>query len=225
MKLVALVSLLGLAGLAHADPAPGWNDVPALLASATAAADAELRACTKKLPVTIAITATRDSKTHATQVAMPIYGIGWRNFTAEERCLSAAIAKVSLPELPAGVERIMLGHTIAAAGAAAPATEKAFDDWRDPASAIATLIDAAHKKALAACSAKPRTTRLILDLRDGKTRVWLPAWQFHSGSGDGSTPRNEATIKACLTKAIASWKPPTLPHAMAELQLVVAPQR
>lgn len=220
--LIALV-LLGDVAAAAAAPAPGWTDVPALVASATAPVDAELRACRKKAPpFSIAMIAMRDAKTGATVVAMPMPPVGIRGFTPEERCLMAAIAKISLPALPAGVERVILGHTVVADGAAAAAPDKAFDDWRDLPAALAREIDEPRRAALAACDAKPRTVRLVLDLSHGKTRVWLPAWQFHSPSGDGSTPIAQQKIKACLTKAIASWKPPALPQDMGELELATS---
>ena len=125
--------------------------------------------------------------------------------------------------MPAEVERVILGHTIVAAGAAAPAIDKAFADWRDLPATLSTLIDAKRRAALAACDRKPRTVRVILDLSHGKTRVWLPAWQFHSDKGDGTTPPAQRPIKACLTKAIADWKPPVLPWSMAELELAISP--
>ena len=220
---LAPLALLVVGSTAAAAPAPGWSDVPALVASATAPVDAELRGCSKnKPPFVVALIATRDAKSGATVVAMPMPPVGGRGFTPEETCLMAAIAKISLPALPAGVDRVVLGHTVVADGAPAPAAAKAFDDWRDLPAALATVIDAKRRTSLAACDASPRTVRIILDLSHGKTRVWLPAWQFHSASGDGSTPKAQKRVKACLTKAIAGWKPPALPKAMAEIELAVA---
>jgi len=213
MRLVALFVLLWSVPAV----ADGWTDVPALIRSATAPVDGELRKCSKRLPNRIAMIATRTRA--GTAVAMPMPGVGGRGFTPEERCLMAAIAKVALPALPAEIERVILVHAITDA----PATpDKAFDDWRDPAATLATLIDAKRRAALAACDGKPRTVRVILDLRAGATRVWLPAWQFHSASGDGSTPPAQRRVKACLTKAIRDWHPPALPSAMAELELALA---
>ena len=111
-----------------------------------------------------------------------------RSFTPEETCLFAAVPKVTLPPLPTGFERVLLGHVVTAPGAAPPAVEPAFAAWLDPAATIAASIDAAHRTALAACDARPRTVRLVVDLRKRATRVWLPAWQFHSPRGDGTTP-------------------------------------
>jgi len=200
--------------------AAGWSDVPALVSSAMAPVDAELRACSKRLPRSIAVIASRNAKTGKTDVTLPIYGVGGRGLTAEEKCLTAAVAKVSMPDLPATIDRVIVGHTVYADGVKPPPDDAAFDDWRDPAATLAHVVDA---KALAACSAKPRTVRIIFDLTAGKTRVWLPAWQFHSPSGDGSTPPAEQKVKACLDKAIATFKPPVLPKAMGELEAAVTP--
>ncbi|HSD87853.1 MAG TPA: hypothetical protein VLB44_10080 [Kofleriaceae bacterium] len=217
---IALLALLVVGSTAAAAPAPGWSDVPALVASATAPVDGELRTCRKtKPPWSIAMIATRDPKSGATAVAMPMPPVGIRGFTPEEKCLMAVIAKISLPALPAGVARVILGHTVVADGATVPVAAKAFDDWRDLPAALATVIDAKRRTSLAACDAKPRTVRLILDLSHGKTRVWLPAWQFHAANGDGSTPPAQRRVKACLTKAI--WKPPVLPQDMAEIELAL----
>jgi hypothetical protein len=219
--LLALALALALVtATAHADTAPGWNDVPALVAFATQSVDKDLRACSKKMPLTIAMIASRDAKTGSTHVAMPDPGVGGRGFTPEENCLMAAIARISLPDLPASIDRIVLAHTVFADGVKPPPPENAFDDWRDPSTTLAKAID---PERLATCSAKPRTVRLVLDLRSGKTRVWLPAWQFHSPNGDGSTPPAEQKVKTCLEKVIASFKPPVLPKAMGELEVTLAP--
>ena len=152
---------------------------------------------------------------------MPLYGVGHRGPTPEETCLVAAIAKIELPPLPAEIDRIGLGFTVVAAGAPPMKHEKRFDDWRDPAATITMAIDATRRAKLAACDRKPRTVRLNLDLSKEKTRIWLPAWQFHSSTGDGSTPPAEARVKACMTKAIRGWNAPVLPKAMGEIQAAI----
>jgi hypothetical protein len=220
---VAVTAVVVTATHADAATAPGWNDVPALVVFATQSIDKDLRACSqKKPPWNIALIVTRDKKTGASNVQMPFPPVGIRGLTKEEKCLLATIPKIALPDLPAGIDRIIVAHTVVADGATAPAAEKAFDDWRDPAATIATFVDDTQKAKLATCDKKTtRTVRVILDLRAGKTRVWLPAWQFHSRSGDGSTPDHEKKVKACVNKVIAGWKPPVLPRAMAELQLAI----
>lgn len=208
-------------GSARAQPqGAGWTDVPALVASATAPVEAELRACATKLPRTVGLIVTRTKK--GTRVAMPMPPVGIRGFTDEERCLMKTIAKISLPELPAEIERVVLGHTIVAAGSPAPAADPAFPPWRDPGKTVATIFDDARRTALAACDREPRTVRVVLDLSHGKTRVWLPAWQFHSPTGDGTTPPAQRKVKACLTRAIRGIRPPVLPQRMGELQLALA---
>ncbi|NVB84906.1 MAG: hypothetical protein HOV81_41435 [Kofleriaceae bacterium] len=220
MRSVLVVLVICIAHAPARAQTAGWTDVPALVASATAPVEAELRACLKKLPASVGIIASRTKK--GTAVAMPFPNVGIRGFTEEERCLMKTIAKIELPELPAGIERIYLGHTVVAAGAPAPATEAAFDAWRDPGKTVATLFDDERRTTLAACDRKPRTVRLVLDVRRDKTRVWLPAWQFHSPSGDGSTPPAQQKVKACLTKAIRGIAPPVLPRMMGELELALA---
>jgi len=210
---IALLLLLW-SGTALADD---WTDVPALIRSATAPIDAELRKCSK-LPKRIAMIVAR-AKDGSTAVAMPMPPVGGRGFTKEERCLMDAIAKVKMPALPAEIDRMILAHTVSDAPVAADA---AFDAWRDPAATIATLVESKHRAALGACDRKPRTAHVMLDLSHGKTRVWLPAWQFHSSSGDGSTPDPERRVKACMTKAIRDWTAPVLPRDMAEIQLALA---
>ncbi|HUS28627.1 MAG TPA: hypothetical protein VMZ53_08960 [Kofleriaceae bacterium] len=224
MRVVAPVLLaVLLAAPASANTAPGWNDVPALIAFATQSVDKELRGCSKRTPPwDIALIATRDPKTGATKVAMPFPNVGHRGFTAEEKCLMAAVPKIALPDLPAGIDRIVVGHTVVADGATAPSPDKAFDTWKDPAATLASFVDDKAKASLAACDKKARTVRVILDLSHGKTRVWLPAWQFHSAKGDGSTPAAEAKVKACVNKVIATWKPTPLPKQMAEMQLAIS---
>jgi hypothetical protein len=216
------LAVFALSTSAEANTAPDWNDVPALVAFATQSVDKDLRACVKKVPKQLALIATRDPKTGATKVAMPFPPVGGRGFTAEEKCLMATIPKIALPDLPAGIDRIIVGHTVLADGATPAAPDKAFDTWKDPATAVAAFVDDKAKASLAACDKKARTVRVILDLSHGKTRVWLPAWQFHSAKGDGTTPAAEARVKACINKVIATWKPLPLPAAMAEMQLAIA---
>jgi hypothetical protein len=213
MRFALLLLLLTSTG--HADD---WRDVPALVRSAIAPIDAELRRCSK-LPKRIALIATR-TKTGDTAVAMPMPPVGHRGFTKEERCLMAAIAKVELPALPDEIDRMTLGYTVTDATAAPP--DQAVDAWRDPAKTLATLLDAPRRAALGACDRKPRTARLVLDLSRGKTRIWLPAWQFHAPNGDGTTPEAERRVKACMTKAIRDWRAPVLPRDLGEIQLALA---
>jgi hypothetical protein len=220
----AAVAVLALSTSAEANTAPGWNDVPALVAFATQSIDKELRACSKRTPPwNIALILTRDPKTGATKAAMPFPNVGHRGFTAEEKCLMAVVPKISLPNLPAGFDRIVVSHTVLADGATPAQPEKAFDEWKDPATTVASIVDDKQKAALGACDKKARTVRVILDLSHGKTRVWLPAWQFHSAKGDGTTPASEAKVKACVNKVIATWKPAVLPKDMAEMQLAITP--
>jgi hypothetical protein len=197
---------------------PSWTDTPALLDAALAPHAEALRACIDKLPRDIGFFASR-TKTNTTAVSMPLYGVGHRGPTPEETCLAGAIAKIELPPLPTEVDRIGFRYTIVTAGAPPAKHEKRFDDWRDPSATLATVIDAAKRASLGACDRKARTARLNVDLRSGKTRIWLPAWQFHSPKGDGSTPPAEAKVKACMTKAIRGWTAPVLPMAMGEIQL------
>jgi hypothetical protein len=214
MRFLALLALALIPRVAFADPT--WSDVPVLLDAAIAPHADALRACVKKLPHQLGFFATR-TKSGATAVAMPLYGVGGRGPTPEESCLVNAIAKIALPPLPADIDRVGFAYTLVAAGA--PLAKQSFDDWRDPAKAIAAAIDDTRRTALAACDRKPRTARINMDLTKGKTRIWLPAWQFHSPAGDGSTPAAEAHVKACMTKAIGKWSAPALPRAMGELQL------
>ena len=193
VSLARLATIVALAAAAlPADPAraraaPGWTDVPALVAHATAPVEDRLRACAgEDLPLEVELVATR-ARGGATRVSMPLPAVGGRGLTREERCLLEAIARVSLPPLPAGLERVALLHVVTAPGAPPPPADPAFDASRDPAAAVAGLLDRARRAALAACDRRPRTVRLVLDLRRGATRVWLPAWQFHAPSGDGTT--------------------------------------
>ena len=178
-----------------------------LLIATPAAADAweDLAKCSKA-GKRISILATR-TKDGSTQASMPIYGLGGRGPTAEERCLGAAVAKLTLAPLPGEIESVIVGHAI---GDPPPKLE----GW--------PTFDASQRAALAACDRKPRTVRLVLDLRANKTRVWLPAWQFHSPKGDGSTPPPERVVKACMTKAIRGWTA-TLPAGVGEIQIALSP--
>lgn len=213
MRLVVMLVVFGW--MPRADAQPSWNDVPAVLASATASVATDLRKCVKRVPKPIGLFATR-AKDGTTTVAMPLPGLGGRGPTPEDRCLSTTAAKIALPALPAEVERLGFVHTIDDA----PATP-AFGAWSDLVGTLAKVIDAPRRTALAACDAKSRTVRVVLDRRKNATRVWLPAWQFHSPRGDGTTPAAERKVKMCLSKAIADWKPPVLPAAMGELQLAI----
>jgi hypothetical protein len=223
MRLVACTAVMFLAtARAEANPnqGPGWEEIPAMLSGAID--DDALRACAKKLPITVSMVATRDPKTGATKVSMPVYGVGGRGFTPQEKCLVKVVAKIALPDLPPGVDRVVFGHDVLGANVIPPSPDDAFNPWRNLPPALASIVDDTAKTALAACDTKARTIRVILDLRKGATRVWLPAWQFHSAKRDGTTPNAEKKVKGCIEKVIATWQPPPLPQAMAELQLAIA---
>lgn len=223
MRAQPVVSLLvGVtsATAAHAEPAPSWQDVPALVAAAGGAVDQELRGCLQgKSTRTLSLVATRD-RAGTTHVEMPLPSyVGIRGLTPEDACLMPVAAKIAMPALPAEVDRVQFGYAVG--GAAVPA-DPAFAAWRDLGGALAKELEPARRAALAACSTTPRTVRVILDLRAGKTRAWLPAWQFHSPRGDGTTPPAEARIKACLTRVVAKWRPPVLPAQLPEIELAIA---
>jgi hypothetical protein len=208
-------------GRARAAAGASWTDTPALVARATAPVEDALRACVgARTPRAIELVASR-GRGGATRVSMPLPQLGHRGPTAEERCLTRTIARVRLPPLPPLVERLALLHVIVARGAPAPAADPAFVAWRDPGAAVAALLAHGRRAALAACDRGPRTIRLILDLRRGATRVWLPAWQFHSPTGDGTTPPAQRRVRACLRAAIPTWRPPLLPRAMGELEVAI----
>ena len=175
-----------------------------VLSAAPAAADPwrDLETCSKK-GKRISIVATRTKA--GTRAVMPTPHVGHRGFTPEERCLVKAVDKLTIPALPDEVDRVAVAYVI---GDPPPS----FD-----------IGDAAKvdRLALAACVRKPRTVRLVLDGVRGKSRVWLPAWQFHAPSGDGSTPPSEQRVKTCLTKAIRGWTH-SLPAHVGEVQLALA---
>ena len=219
---VSLLVVVTSAVAARAEPAPSWQDVPALVAAAAGAVDQELRGCLQgKATRTLGLVATRDRAGH-THVEMPLPEyVGKQGLRPEDACLMPVAAKIRLPALPAEVDQVLFGYTVGSAG---PTADPAFAAWRDLGGALAKVIDPARRDALATCSTKPRTVRIVLDLRAGKTRAWLPAWQFHSASGDGTTPAVEARIKACLTRTLATWKPPVLPAQLPELELAIRPR-
>jgi hypothetical protein len=213
--LILLGALTAWAPRVDADLA-SWKDVPALVAAATAHVDPALRACVKKLPLTIALIASRARG--ATHVMMPMPPVGIRGLTPQERCLLKTAATILVPPLPAEIERVVFGHTI---GGTVAAADQATEDWRDPEATLATVIDAKRRTALAACDAKPRTVRIIFDRGTRATRIWIPAWQFHSAARDGTTPPAQRRVKACITKAIRDWRAPALPESIGELQLAI----
>ena len=177
-----------------------------VLSAAPAAADAwqDLAQCSKPgKRISIIAARTKDG----TRMAMPMPNVGGRGFTREERCLITAIAKLPAPALPDEVSQVTVRYTI---GDPPPS----FD--------VAETVEVfAKRTALAACDRKARTVRLVLDVARGKPRVWMPAWQFHSPKGDGSTPPAQQQVKACLTKAIRGWTH-SLPAHVGELQLALA---
>ena len=135
-------------------------------------------------------------------VTMPFPNVGGRGFTDEERCLFGVLAKASVPPLPAEIEHLEVFHELG--------TEPVLGNF-----------PALDRDALHACTKQP--VHLIIDVRHGATRVWLPAWQFHSDTGDGTTPDNQKPIKACLTRAVARWKLPTLSKDLVELAVRIGP--
>lgn len=214
---MALGATVLAAGAAAAQPAPGWDDAPAMLAAAMAPLDADLRAClTTPGPRTITVIVSRD-RDGATVVAMPLpASVGHRGLTPEERCLLRTVPRATVPPLPPPLERIAFAHVIGGSAAADPA----LADWRAPATTVAAGLEPV-RGALAACDARPRVVRLIVDRRRARTRVWLPAWQFHAPSGDGSTPPRQRKVKACLTRAIRGVTLPLLPRTLGDLEVAV----
>ncbi|MBL8624320.1 MAG: hypothetical protein JNK64_23640 [Myxococcales bacterium] len=219
MRWLALIVLIAAAPAA-AQPAapPGWDDVPAMLDAALAPHADTLRGCLAGPPPrTIGLVAFRD-RHDRTAVAMPVLGVGYRGLTPEERCLGRAVAAIVVPPLPPTLAQVGFAYTITAAGAPAPALDPAFVDWRAPIATLTAGLDP-HVAAIAACDRRARTVRLNVDRRRDRTRVWLPAWQFHAPGGDGSTPARERTVKACIARAIRGVALPLLPRTMGELQL------
>jgi hypothetical protein len=219
---VVLLSALAPCAAAAPTTPPTWSNIPALLASATAPVAEQLRRCVgKRLPCKVSVLAMR-ARDGATAVRWPLPAtLGGRGMTPEERCLAKTIPLIKLPPLPADVARVGLLHVITAADAPPPPRDPAFDAWRDLRASLAAQLTPTRRTALAGCDRRPRTVRVMLDLRRGATRVWLPAWQFHSPQHDGTTPPAEQRVKACLGKVIRDWRPPPLPRAMAELELAV----
>lgn len=172
-----------------------WADIPALLTEAFAPVDAELAACMKK-PHSVGVAASR-ARDGTTTVFMPIYGVGHRGCTPEERCLSRVVARVALPALPPDVAELSFAWPMAL-------KDPAWDTWRD---ASGALLDHA---ALGACTRK--AVRVVLDLRRGKTTAWLPAWQFKA----------DRKPRACLVKALAKHELSPLPPGFG-LQLAINP--
>lgn len=207
------VALAASGSIAHAEPS--WADAATLVTAATANIDSSLRACTKKPPpFRVGFYATR-TRQGSTSVSMPIYSAGIRGISVEDRCLATAVAQLVLPQLPEGIDRIGLLHIVPADGAPTPDD---FSGWNDVPATLATIFTAEHRTAIAGCSKRSRTARFNLDVRAGTTTVWLPAWQFHSAAGDGSTPAAEQTVKRCMTREVVGWIGPRLPAAMGELQ-------
>ncbi|HEY4182919.1 MAG TPA: hypothetical protein VGM90_39115 [Kofleriaceae bacterium] len=203
---------LALPSVAHADA--DWSDTETLFGDAMAKVDPVLLACHKaKTPLRIPIAVVRDAKTGSSRAGMPLPAeVGILGLTPEDRCLMKESVAIALPPLPAEVEELWLGHTVGAA-------PSPFGEWRDLPAALAKLLDGDHRQALGACGAK--TMRLVLDERHGKTRIWLPAWQFHSASGDGTTPAAQQVIKRCLTRAISAWIAPAFPTDLGEIHLAI----
>jgi len=174
-----------------------WANTPALLAEAVAPVEASLTACMAKAH-SIGLYATR-RKDGSTEVFMPVYGVGGRGFTPEERCLMKVVATITMPALPAGIERV--GFTFPV-----DSKDSTWDGWRD---LTATLVDA---KLFAGCDRKARTVRVVLDTRKKHTRAWLPEWQF----------KGAPAIKACVTKALRTLpEPPAFPTGFGDIHVAV----
>jgi hypothetical protein len=174
-----------------------WANTPALLAEAVAPANADIQACMTK-PHPVGLLATR-SKDGSTQVSMPVYGVGGRGFTPEERCLMKAVASITLPPLPAGVERF--GFTIPI-----DTDDKAWTDWRD----LTTVR--IEPSLFAGCDRKTRTVRIVIDRRRDRTRAWLPEWQF----------KGAPAIKTCVTKALRKLaEQPLLPTTFGDIHFAI----
>jgi len=221
MRFVTCSVLVALTAPASA---ADWTDLPALIAATEAPVLGDLRACVKgKLPKSIGYVLARGKR--GTSAGMPLYGVGFRGITPEQRCLGTAVAKLAFPELPAGIEQVTLGLTIRPATAPTPPPDPAWGAWKDLASALTTLIDGPRRATLAACDGKARTVRIVVDRTTRATRIWLPAWQFHSPKGDGTTPPAEQRVKACMTKAMRTWTAPALPAGLGELQISIAVKR
>lgn len=197
---------------------PGWDDAPAMLAAAVAPHADALRGCLAgDPPRTISLVVSRDRDAR-TIVAMPMPAVGYRGLTPEERCLGRAVAAIVVPALPPTLASVAFAYTITAAGAPSPPVDPDLAAWRAPASTIATALDPLTAT-LGACDRRARTLRINVDRRRGRTRVWLPAWQFHTPGGDGSTPARERAVKACVARAIRGVALPRLPRTMGELQV------
>lgn len=204
MTVLGLLMLLG----------GGWTDAPAVIAAGVAPVEDALRECMggRALPRRLGMYATRGDD-GATVVAMPLPPVGHRGLTPEERCLIRTIARIELPPLPPPIERLAIGFVVVAAGEPAAPVDAAFAAWRDPAATLAPVIEA-QRAALAACDRRPLTVRVVVDLRRGRTRVWLPNWQFKGAPG---------RVKPCLRRAVARWRLPVLPRSLGEMQLAVPP--
>ena len=74
-------------------------------------------------PHAIGVVAAR-RRDGTTQVSMPVYGVGGRGFTPEERCLMKVVATITLPALPESIERLGFAIPIDAADAG-------WDAWKD----------------------------------------------------------------------------------------------
>lgn len=170
-----------------------WANTPALLAEAVAPVEASLQACMTK-PHRIGLVAAR-GKDGSTQVAMPVYGVGGRGHTPEERCLMKVAATIALPPLPVSVERLGFAFPL-------DATDQAWDGWRD---LTATHVD---PTAFAGCDRKRRTVRIVLH-----RFAYLPAWQFSGAS---------AAVKSCVTRGLKKLSFPALPAAMGEIHFAVS---
>jgi hypothetical protein len=123
-------------------------------------------------------------------------------------------ARIELPPLPDVVDEVTLPHTVGTSTAS-------LGGWRDLAGQVAALLSDDHRGELAACSKKSRTVWLDLDDRGDKPHVLLPAWQFHSASGDGTTPAEALPIKRCLAHAVSTWTVPVLVDDMGSVRFAL----
>ena len=225
MRLSVLL-LLALAADVAAQPAPAlatatapdWTDAPAVLAAAMAPIDADLRACLEPgRSRTLGIIVRRERSRTIVMMPLPLY-VGILGLTPEDDCLLGVVPRAVVPPLPPLLEHLVFAYPIA------PATPPAVDPqraaWRDPAATLAGVVDPS-RDALAACDARPRPVRVVIDRRRNRTRAWLPAWQFHRPGGDGTTPPRERRVKACLARVVRRWALPLLPRDLGDLHIVV----
>lgn len=213
---LALVLAALVVTIAPAIAQPAWSDAPTAIAATVASFSPAAEACGGPRPMRLAIVVSRDHR-GATIASMPMPGVGGRGLTPLERCLGRAVAAATPPSLPVGLEQLTFVHTLGAA----PPSDPAVDDWRDPLGVV-TAAMTPRRAELAACGG-PRAARVVIDRRRGATRAWLPAWPFHARDGSGTTPAAQRRAKACLTRIVRGWRLPLLPRDLGELHVLLRP--